>query len=275
MAHLRLVTDAQSMLWGEANEGYMVSMQAAGRSRGTMRLHRHYLGMLGATTANPWQVTTADLQRVLARPHWAPETRKSARAVYRAFYAWGTRAGHIPVSPAADLEPVRIPPPIPRPAPERVVQQSLREAQHRERLMIMLAAYAGLRCAEIARVCGCELEGDVLTVHGKGGKKRRVPIVEPELLAELQRLDGYAFPNLRTGQPITPGHVTRLLSRALAETWTGHTLRHRMATRAYAGTRDLLAVGAVLGHSRPETTQRYVLLPEDAIRAAMRAAAVA
>lgn len=32
--------------------------------------------------------------------------------------------------------------------------------------------------------------------------------------------------------------------------WTAHTLRHRMASVSYAGTRDLLAVGAVLGHSR-------------------------
>lgn len=264
----------QSRHWADAYAGYYTVMQAAGRSRGTIRLHRHYLNQIASRTDNPWKVTTMDLQRLLARPDWAPETRKSARSVFRSFYSWGARAGHIEVSPAADLDPVRIPPPIPRPAPERVVSQALREAQHRERLMILLAAFAGLRCAEIARVCGCELEGDVLTVTGKGKRKRRVPIVEPELLAELQRLDGYAFPN-RYGVPMTPGHVSKLLSRALAETWTGHTLRHRMATQAYAGTRDLLAVGAVLGHSRPETTQRYVQLPDDAIRAAMRAASSA
>jgi len=48
-----------------------------------------------------------------------------------------------------------------------------------------------------------------------------------------------------------------------------------MASVSYAGTRDLLAVGAVLGHSRPETTQRYVRLPSDAIRAAVIAASAA
>ena len=40
-----------------------------------------------------------------------------------------------------------------------------------------------------------------------------------------------------------------------------------------AGTHDLLAVGAVLGHARPETTQRYVRLPDDSLRAAIAAAA--
>jgi integrase len=66
--------------------------------------------------------------------------------------------------------------------------------------------------------------------------------------------------------------VSKLLSRALPPGWTGHTLRHRLATAAYGGTRDLLAVSALLGHSRPETTQRYVRLPDDAIRAAVAAA---
>ena len=41
----------------------------------------------------------------------------------------------------------------------------------------------------------------------------------------------------------------------------------------YAGTRDLFAVQELLGHSRPETTRRYVRLPDDAVRAAVAAAA--
>lgn len=119
--------------------------------------------------------------------------------------------------------------------------------------MIGLAAFAGLRCAEIARVHGQDLAGDVLRVHGKGGKVRDVPVL-PRLLDRLQAVEGWAFPNGH-GSHLTPGHVSRLLSRALPEGWTGHTLRHRLATAAYAGTRDLLAVSALLGHSRPELEQ--------------------
>jgi site-specific recombinase XerC len=48
-----------------------------------------------------------------------------------------------------------------------------------------------------------------------------------------------------------------------------------MASVSYAATRDLLAVGEVLGHSRPETTQRYIRLPRDAVRDAVRAASAA
>jgi site-specific recombinase XerD len=55
--------------------------------------------------------------------------------------------------------------------------------------------------------------------------------------------------------------------------WTAHTLRHRFATVAYAGERDLLAVQVLLGHSKPETTRLYVLIPDASLRAAVAWAA--
>jgi integrase/recombinase XerC len=260
------------MTWPQAHELYFTAMQAAGRSAGTIALHRHYLGSLMlAHPRSPVLVTTAHLLTFLAVPHWAPETRKSARAAVRSFYRFLHGAGHIEDDPSLGLPSVRVPPAMPRPTPEHLVAQLVRD-DGRVGFMAMLAAYGGLRAAEVARVHGRDLLGDVLTVHGKGGKVRAVPVVSYPLRRRLEAVgDGWAFPNGRGGH-LSPGHVSRLLSRALPEGWTAHTLRHRMATTAYAGTRDLLAVGAVLGHSRPETTQRYVLLPDDALRRAVAAA---
>jgi integrase len=246
-------------------------MRAAGRASGTVRLHRHYLSLLAREHAVPQAVTSADLHQALARTDWSPETRKSARSVYRRFFAWLKSTGAIGRNPAARLEPVRVPPGAPRPAPEGVLAEALMRADDRERLMVMLAAYAGLRCAEIARVRGEDLDADLLRVTGKGGKTRLVPIVHADLLSRLSEVRGHAFPGGTEGH-LSPGHVSKLLSRVLPDGWTGHTLRHRMATKAYAGTRDLLAVGAILGHSRPETTQRYVRMPDDALREAARSA---
>jgi integrase len=148
------------------------------------------------------------------------------------------------------------------------------DADRRLAFMAALAAYAGLRRGEIARVHRRDLVGDVLTVHGKGGKTRTVPILDPGLLARLEAVDGWAVPN-RQGGHLTADHVGRLLSRAMPEGWSGHKLRTRCGTTAYAGCRDLLAVMELLGHSRPETTLRYVLLPDDAVRAAVAATALA
>lgn len=246
-------------------------MQAAGRAPGTIRLHRHYLSLLARSVRSPTAVTTSDLREVMSRPDWSPETRKSARSVYRRFFSWLKASGAIDRSPAARLEPVRVPQGAARPAPDAVIHAAMVAADDRVTLMLMLAAYAGLRCAEIAQVRASDLDADLLRVKGKGGKTRLVPVVHAELLRRLADLDGWAFPG-KTGGHLSPAHVSKLLSRALPGGWTGHTLRHRMATRAYAGTRDLLAVGAILGHSRPETTQRYVRMPDDALREAARSA---
>lgn len=259
--------------WNDAMEAYATAQRAAGRSPGTVRLHRHYLRRLAERHRSPWTVTTRDLRAFLAHPGWAPETRRSARSALRGFYGWALTDEILGRDPASLLAPVRVPGGRPRPAPEDVLLEALSVADLRLRFMLKLAAYGGLRASEIAKVHGDDLVGDVLIVRGKGGKVRRVPIMHPGLLKRLQNVRGaWAFPNGQGG-PMSAGHVSKLVSKGLPDGWTCHTLRHRMATVAYAGTRDLLAVGELLGHSRPETTQRYVLLPEDAIRAAAIAAA--
>lgn len=250
---------------------YQTAQQAAGRSAGTIRLHRYRLLDLAERFRSPAAVTTDQLVQLLAHDGWAPETRKSVRAAYRAFYRWAYQSGRLEADPTEGLPSVRVPPAVARPAPEHVVHVG-QAGDDRTRFMVQLAAYAGLRAGEIARVHGRDLVGDLLHVLGKGGKRRVIPVVHPELLERLAQLEGWAFPNGR-GSHLSPGRVTRLVSSALPGGWTAHTLRHRMGTAAYAGTRDLLAVGALLGHSRPETTQRYVQLPQDALRAAVRAAA--
>ncbi|HUX69178.1 MAG TPA: tyrosine-type recombinase/integrase [Cellulomonadaceae bacterium] len=262
----------EPVAWGAAVGEYVTAMRAAGRSPGTIRLHRHYLRHTAGYARSPWRATPAQLTRALAVTSWSPETRKSARGVIVSFYRWATLAGHVEVDPARGLPAVTVPPGQPRPAPEAVLARTLAGADHRTRLMLELAAYAGLRCSEISRVHQLDLVGATLYVHGKGGKTRVVPIGRPDLLTAIATADGWLFPG-RTAGHLAPGTVTAILSDALPGKWTGHALRHRFASRAYAGTRDLLAVGAVLGHSRPETTKRYVLMPDDALRAAVDAAA--
>lgn len=257
--------------WSKPLDNYATAQQAAGKSPGTIRLHRHYLSRLREVHRTPWNVTTAQLQQFLSNQGWAPETRKSARSVVRGFYRWAHLAGRLESDPAAALDPVRVPGGVPRPAPETLLRQLERHPDNRVAFMVLLAGYAGLRAGEIARLHADDYVGDELLVKGKGGKTRAVPILHQQLHWRLVALDGWAFPN-GYGSHLTPGHVSRLLSREMPAGWTAHTLRHRCATVAYAGTRDLLAVGALLGHSRPETTQRYVRVPDDAVRAAARSA---
>lgn len=261
------------MTWDAMTSEWVTALRAVNRSEGTIRNYRHYIRQVAARHADVRHVGTADLQAILATRRWGAEARKSARAAMVSFFRWAHGTGYVDRDPTLLLQPVSVPPGVPRPIPDRLLQRVLMSAHGRERLMMLLAAYCGLRCAEIARTRGSDLVDGVLYVTGKGGKVRRVPIVHPELVAALERAGrGWLFPNGR-GSHLSAGHVTKLLSDALPDHWTGHTLRHRMATAGYAATRDLLAVGEVLGHSRPETTKRYVLMPDDALLAVVRGAA--
>ena len=259
--------------WAAVMAAYMTAMAAANRSKGTMRQHQHYMHYLIDAYPDPFAVTTADLREVIARPNWGPSAKKSARTVYRGFYRWAHGEGYINEWIGERLAPIHVPPGVPRPAPEIVVKRVQRDFDQRVVFMAQLGAYAGLRAGEISRVHERHVTDDVLTVLGKGNKTRVVPIVNEDLLERLEALRGYAFPNRWTGQPITPGHVTKLLSDALPEGWTAHNLRHRYAMQAFDGTGDLLAVSELLGHASTATTQVYVTASVKRLRAAAAAAA--
>ncbi|OKL49288.1 hypothetical protein BM477_04715 [Boudabousia marimammalium] len=218
-------------------------------------------------------MTVEAIEHTLANPEWSPETRKSARSVAVVFFGWTFRQG-ITRDVAGHLDTVRVPQGVPRPAPDNITERALNRAPLRTRQMILLARYGGLRCCEIAVVHGDDWDGQMLLVHGKGGKRRLVPILDERLTTTLDLLEEFLFPGKIDGH-LSADRVNRIISNALPGKWTAHTLRHRYATAAYAGTRDLLAVGKLLGHSRPETTQRYVLEPQDALLNAARAARAA
>ncbi len=269
-------TQQRPSTWNDALAEYAQAQRAASRSPGTIRLHRHYLESLAARHRSPWAVTTQQLVAFMATEHWKPETRKSARACVCGFYRWAFGMAYLDDDLTLRVPTVKVPPGVPRPAPEHVVRQVLRDESERIIFMSLLAAELGMRASEIARVHADDYDayGFGLLVHGKGGRTRLLPVVSERLGDKLAAVSAWAFPNGR-GSHLTPGHVTKLLSKALPLTYTGHQMRHRCATVQYGATRDLLAVGAFLGHTRPETTQRYVLMPDDSLRRVANASALA
>ena len=70
-------------------------------------------------------------------------------------------------------------------------------------------------------------------------------------------------------QAIHPQALNKIITRATG--CNPHSLRHAGATAAYEGTHDLRAVQEMLGHVSLVTTQRYVHVRADQIRAAAAA----
>ena len=83
----------------------------------------------------------------------------------------------------------------------------------------------------------------------------------------------YVFPGRFPGRHMAPDSIGAVVSRLLGG-WSGHTLRHRFASAAYAVERDLLTVKQLLGNSRPGTTARYTATSSGAAAAAVAGAAL-
>jgi integrase len=300
------------MRWVYAIDAWTNWMIAAGVSIRTIELRRGQMRRLAEANLrrSPWRVNTNDLIQWMSGQSWSQETRRSNRATLRAFYKWAAQSGRTRRNPAAALPSIPAPHTVPRPTPDEVITEALRSGSDRDRLILSLAAYAGLRRAEIAclRWDHIELEwlrgatggraaeglkarnvsaegvgAPTIRVHGKGNKVRLIPI-HPELqrlicAEKLRRnagrsgtgyrytagLDGpWLFPGQCDGH-MTPAALGKTAVRALGPGWGAHSLRHRFATRVYAGTHDLLAVQELLGHAKPETSRRYTQLSDGAL----------
>lgn len=222
----------------------------------------------------PYTVHLEDLIDHLHRnASWSASTARCASSSLKAFYRWARLTGHVTEDPSANLPKIRLDVGKPRPAPVSAISKAERDHDWRVRLMVSLAAYAGLRCCEIAQVHSDDIVEDFvgwsLRVHGKGRKERMVPL-RGELVHLLQQLpDGFAFPG-NDGGHLSAAYVSKLVSRSLPDGVTAHQLRHSFASRAYrASGNDIRAVQELLGHASVATTQIYTAVDPDALRRAV------
>lgn len=269
--------------WDAAIGGWVQWLTSAGASFETIRTRRGIVRAVArrGETDRPADVTSEQLIAMCAAHQWSNDHRRSVRASLINFFDWCVGVGNCVENPARGLPRVPESKPKPRPATDRIWAELLAVAEPRERLMARLAGEAGLRRAEVAKVHRDDLTDDLcgwsLIVKGKGGKQRVVPITDS--LAEAIRKyqvgyssQGYLFPGQIDGH-VSPGHVGVLISRLMPEGWSMHKLRHRYASRGYAGTGNIRAVQEALGHASVATTQRYTAVSNREVRAVSEAAA--
>lgn len=283
--HLHLVHDSGMRneiitpeQWRQPLEDYMRWLIAAGKPTTTQKLRNYHLRRFARDVDEPpAQITPNHLLNYLQSETWSNNTRRSYRTTFVDFFTWAHQTKTTPTNPALELPSVSGITGHPRPTPEHVVEIGTTAIDPRTRLMCRLAAWAGLRCCEIARIHTNDLTQDLvgwsLTVHGKGNKIRTVPLND-RLTTQLRAVQpGYIFPGQDHGH-LSAAYISKLISRTLPGQWTAHTLRHRFASRAYIGSgKDIRAVQELLGHASVATTQIYTAIPDDAKRAAVDFAA--
>ncbi|WP_423142571.1 tyrosine recombinase XerC [Parablastomonas sp. CN1-191] len=141
----------------------------------------------------------------------------------------------------------------------------------RDRAVLLLLYGAGLRIAEALSLTGADLPlGDVLTVTGKGGKQRAVPVLPLVRDAVADYAAKAPFPaeakeplfRGARGGALGQGAVQQAVARArsalgLPPSATPHALRHSFATHLLGAGADLRSLQELLGHASLGSTQIY------------------
>lgn len=141
----------------------------------------------------------------------------------------------------------------------------------RDRAVLLLMYGAGLRIAEALSLKGADVPlSEILTVTGKGGKQRVVPVlpVVRAAVADYAARCPWPLPPAEPlfrgakGGPLSQGMVQKAMVRArialgLPATATPHALRHSFATHLLGAGADLRSLQELLGHASLGSTQIY------------------
>ncbi|VEG29989.1 Tyrosine recombinase XerD [Actinomyces howellii] len=252
-------------------------MSGQGLSKRTITERRRVITQLARDTGtDPAALTSTTLSAWLATLP-SPATREAYYSIARAWTRWLVLTGHRDDDPTVRVPRPRVPAGRPRPITDAQLDAVLALPLRRPtRAKVLLAAYAGLRIHEIARIRGTDIDPIAGTLHvaGKGGRHDVLP-AHPVILdlADHYPFAGYWFPSpARPSQPVTPQTVGTVISRAFDRAGiqgSAHQLRHYFATALLRAGADSRVVQTLMRHSSLATTGRYLGVDPDQQRAAL------
>jgi integrase/recombinase XerD len=219
-----------------------------------------------------------DVEQFLDSRNIGARTRYAWLSHLHNFYDWTLREDIGTSDPTVRIIRPKMRRSLPRPAATDQLAGALRVADPLRRCWLLLAAYMGLRCQEIAGIRREDIlqdEGLLRVVKGKGGVERMIPI-HPEVMAALLALPmpGVGWVFLRPGGgPWPPPYLSQRFNKFLREAGvngTAHTLRHWFGSNLYAQSHDIRLTQEMLGHARLETTAIYTAFDRRAAGDAIR-----
>ena len=228
---------------------------------------------------------------------YARRTIARKASVLRRYFDWARRRGLVPRDPTIGLSTpkgeARLPRVLrddeltvlldePRPAAAAVAEA----IAARDDAVLELLYGSGLRVSEVCGLGPSDVDparGRV-TVWGKGGKQRTVPMSAPAVAAVGRWLREHRsavvprdadaasalFTNTRGGR-LSPRDVRRVIDRRSPAPTHPHAIRHTFATHLLDGGADLRAVQELLGHADLSTTQIYTHVSKERLQRVHRA----
>ena len=259
----------------------IASLWLHGKSPHTIELYRRTINKLAIATDNKplaW-LTLEDIQQWgdrLSQEDLSDSSRRTYISAAKSLLSFASKCGLINFNVGASVKP----PMAKDRLSERILDQSElyallnADTSDRNRLILNLFYYGGLRVSELINLTWKDLNGEYLNVFGKGSKTRivRLPL---KIVAELKEFkpcgskrNDYMFISVRTKSKLRRESVTQLikaiaLSVGIDRPVSSHTLRHCHATNSLEKGAPISLVKETLGHSSVAITSRYLHVRPD------------
>ncbi len=258
-----------------AHDHEVIAMWLHGRSAHTARAYeadaRAFLVFAGTPIA---LVTVRDVQAYGTSLDGLSSATVARRlSAVKSLLAFAHRLGYVAFDVGA---PVRLPS-VKNTLAERIMDRSAvldmlaGEKNQRNKALLSLIYYAGLRISEAAALCWRDVQArddaGQITVFGKGGKTRAV-LLTTKVFAMIEALgrgepDEPVFASRKGAGPMDESAVHRVVKAAAARVGlsgdvSAHWLRHAHASHALDAGAPVHLVASTLGHSNIATTGRYL-----------------
>ena len=255
-------------------EEFLETKRAEGSSAATVRWYRFQLERF----ANWLNGRKASLK--LSRSYLAGladaglshSMQRGAAIAIKSFSKWASEESSVPDF-AADLRLPKKGKHLPREASLSDVAAAFTVASPRDRALVMFLIDTGARRAEVAalRWVDVDLEGERVTLTGKGDKQRRVAITDrtADLLRAIrpERVDADTRVFIGERGPLTPNGVSMVLRRlkhraGVVGPLNPHAFRHAFGSNFVRNGGDLESLRRILGHEDIATTRTYLCLAQ-------------
>ncbi|MGN0179679.1 MAG: tyrosine recombinase XerC, partial [Monoglobaceae bacterium] len=223
--------------------------------------------------------------------HNASSSRARKMASLKSFFKYVcSKAKLLEVNPTAELESVKITKQLPK---HFSLEDSIRllnavDGKNYERDFCILTLFlnCGMRLAELVGINISDIQGDKLTVIGKGGKERTIYLNDACISAinaympvrekiNVSAADKKALFVSSRGNRISRRTVQNMVENNVKKIgldprkYTTHKLRHTAATLMHQSGVDIRVLQEVLGHKQLSTTEIYTHVSSASLREAV------
>lgn len=261
---------------------FILFKAVAGRSKQTLNQYAKEIEkILSRINKSYCDVTADDIRVYLAfrqtQDGISKVTAQNELRYLKSFYKWCTSEELITKNPCDRIESIKQDKKK-KPALTDIEVERIREAcaNSKEKAIVETLLSTGCRVSEMCNIKLSSINGDSISVIGKGGKERivylnaKAKIAIDKYLNERVDNSPYLFPKCRgknTNQACDKESIERIMRkialRAGIEKANPHKLRRTCATSALKRGMTIEQVSRMLGHEQLTTTQIYLDLSDD------------